>query len=212
MGDFERPCLVDIDTQVDFIRPSGALPVPGAETLIPIWRELTEFGEANKLPMIASVDSHGQNDAEFEQFQPHCVAGTPGQVKVPETLAVNHQFISNDKADKTVDFDVQVILEKQTLDVFSNVMAEDVFATVPCTTFAVYGVATEYCVRIAVLGLLARGHRVHVVSDAIQALDPAEGERALAEMANAGAAFIQSAVLLDKVRQHLANPPLDSSR
>jgi len=139
------------------------------------------------------------------------VRGTPGQAKIPETLAADHQYIPNNKRDATIDFEVQLILEKQNVDVFSNVMAAEVFTTIPCTTFAVYGVPTEYSVRVAVLGLLSRGHRVHLLSDAVLALHVAEGERALAEMANAGAAFIQSAALMGKVRQHLANLPLNPS-
>ena len=39
-------------------------------------------------------------------------------------------------------------------------------------TFVVYGVATDYCVRAAVEGLLARGCRVAVVADAVRAIDP----------------------------------------
>jgi len=205
MAVFDRPCLVDIDTQVDFVLPSGALYVPGAEELIPIWRQLTEFGEVNRLPMIASVDCHGSNDPEFEEYPPHCVVGTPGQAKIAETLAAKYQSIPNDERETTVDFDVQVILEKQAIDVFTNVRAEEILGSVPCTTFAVYGVTTEHCVRAAVLGLRRCGHRVHVLSDAVKPLDPAAGERALAEMANAGASFIHSAAFLDKVRQHLAN-------
>ena len=38
-------------------------------------------------------------------------------------------------------------------------------------TFVVYGVATDYCVRAAVNGLLARGCRVAVVVDAVRAID-----------------------------------------
>lgn len=205
MALFKRPCLVDIDTQVDFVLPSGALYVPGAEELIPVWRQLTEFGVANRLSMLASVDCHRPDDPEFAQYPPHCVAGTPGQSKIAETIATNHQFIPNDEREITVNFEVQVILEKQAIDVLTNVRAEGIFGAVPCTTFVVYGVTTEHCVCAAVLGLRGRGHRVHVLSDAVKPLDLAEGERALAEMANAGAGFIQSTAFIDKVRQHLAH-------
>jgi len=208
MGSFENPCLVDIDTQVDFVLPHGALYVPGADEIIPVWERLTEFGVANRLIMLASVDCHAPDDPEFARYPPHCVVGTEGQRKIAETLAPDHLFISNDERDATIDFSKQVILEKQSLDVFTNVHADQIFGAVPCSTFAVYGVATEYCVRAAVLGLLSRGYRVHVVSDAVKALDPRAGENALAEMASAGASFITSSALMDKVRQHKANRPL----
>jgi nicotinamidase/pyrazinamidase len=208
MGIFSKPCLVDIDTQIDFVRPEGALYVHGAQRLVPLWRELTAFGETNSLPMIASVVAHGEQDPESRPLPPHCVVGTPGQLKIPETLAMKYQFVPNERRDTTIDFETQVILEKQNLDVFTNVHAAEVFGMVQCSTFVLYGVTTEYSVRAAAFGLMAANHRVHVLSDAIKAIDDAAGERVLAELANAGAAFIQSAVFFDKVRQHLANRAL----
>jgi len=50
----------------------------------------------------------------------------------------------------------------------------------------VVGVATEFCVRAAALGLRSRGIDVAVVLDAVRAVDPAAGERALAEVRAAG--------------------------
>jgi len=204
MAIFERPCLVDIDTQADFALPTGALYVPGTEEVIPIWKQLTEFGQANRLPMLASAERHRPDDPEFAHCAAHCIEGTAGQEKIPETLAARHQVIPFDKRDSTIDFQSQIIMEKPAVDIFSNAQAAQIVAAVSCSTFAVYGLATEGAVRLAVLGLLQRGCRVHLLSDAIRAFDPAAGERALAEIANAGAGFIQSATFIEKVRQHLA--------
>ena len=60
----------------------------------------------------------------------------------------------------------------------------------PAERYVVYGVATEYCVRAAVLGLLRRGRSVALVEDAIRAVDPAQGEAALREMQAAGARLV----------------------
>jgi nicotinamidase/pyrazinamidase len=196
---------MDIDTQVDFAFPTGALYVPGAEELIPVWKKLTELGQANHLPMVASMDCHRPDDPEFAQYSPHCIVGTSGQRKIAETLCDNHQIISPEEGDVTVDFRSQLILEKNALDIFTNAKAAQIFAAISCSTFAVYGLTTEHGVRAAVMGLLQRGYRVHVISDAVRPLDPAVGERTLAELANAGAAFIQSATFIEKVRQHFAH-------
>jgi len=203
MATFERPCLVDIGTQFDFVRPQGALYVRGAWELIPIWKQLTDLGQSLRLTMIATVDSHILDDPEFADCPPHCVVGTVGQSKIPETLAAYHQFIRRDHY-STIDFDAQVILEKVTVDIFAEPYAETVFGAVQCSTFVVYGVTTERSVRAAVLGLLMRGLPVHVISDAVRTAVPAAGERALAEMASAGADFVQSAAFIENVRQQVA--------
>lgn len=205
MGFFDRPCLVDIDTQVDFVQPSGALFVPGADELIPVWEKLTEFGESHNLPMLASSDSHREDDPEFSEFPPHCVKGTEGHRKIEETLCKDHQVIENVAGDATIDFDNQLVLEKPALNLFESVRADEILGAIPCSTFAVYGVTTEYCIRLAVLGLLDRGYSVHVIFDAIKAIDADAGERALAEMANAGAAFITAQTFMDRVTQALGN-------
>ncbi len=61
-------------------------------------------------------------------------------------------------------------------------------------TLLVTGLATDYCVRGAVLDALANGHRVYLVEDAIRAVDvhPGDGRRAIAEMTEAGAQTITS--------------------
>ena len=53
----------------------------------------------------------------------------------------------------------------------------------------VYGVATDYCVRAAVLGLLKRGCRVTVVEDAIAPVEKQTGEESLKLMRGEGAVF-----------------------
>jgi nicotinamidase-related amidase len=53
--------------------------------------------------------------------------------------------------------------------------------------YVVYGVVTEICVYYAVRGLLETGRPVIVVSDAIECLKAADGQRALGELCAAGA-------------------------
>ena len=64
-------------------------------------------------------------------------------------------------------------LLKREFDVFSRPDADALVARYDAgrPTFVVYGVATDYCVRAAVEGLLARRCRVAVVVDAVRAID-----------------------------------------
>ena len=165
-----KTVFVDVDTQIDFLFPAGALYVPGAERLLPAIARLNHFAAAQGIPLISTTDAHSENDPEFRQWPPHCVAGTIGQLKPAETLVAN-----------------QIIVEKQALDVFSNPSFPALLERLAADRYVVYGVATDYCVRCAVTGLLATGKPVSLVTDAIAAVDPAAGERTIDEfMARGG--------------------------
>jgi nicotinamidase/pyrazinamidase len=85
----------------------------------------------------------------------------------------------------------QIILEKQTLDIFESRHANALLGRLGrAAEFIVFGVVTEYCVRFAAKGLLERGRRVSVVADAIEALSPEAGQRTISELAALGATFV----------------------
>lgn len=82
----------------------------------------------------------------------------------------------------------QILLEKQTLDIFQSRHAEELVQKLgKRAEFLVFGVVTEYCVNFAARGLLQRGRRVAIVRDAIETLREEDGENALAELRSAGA-------------------------
>jgi nicotinamidase/pyrazinamidase len=92
-----------------------------------------------------------------------------------------------------------VILEKNTLDVFDNPNADVLLGQLspaglpafdPDVEFVVFGVVTEYCVRLTVDALLRRGRRVAVVTDAVQSLVSAKGAQILKELQSRGARLL----------------------
>ena len=159
-----KTVFVDVDTQIDFMFPAGALYVPGAERLLPAIARLNHFAAAQGIPLISTADAHSENDPEFRQWPPHCVAGTTGQRKPAETLVAD-----------------QIIVEKQALDVFSNPDFPALLDRLAADRYVVYGVATDYCVRLAAAGLLSTGKPVALVTDAIAAVNPEDGARTLDE-------------------------------
>jgi nicotinamidase/pyrazinamidase len=187
----QKTVFWEVDAQADFMLPGGKLYAPGAEKIIPnIERLVTAAIEAGAL-VVSSGDSHPEGDPEFERFPPHCLRGTAGARIVPEGLAPNFCTIPND-ASRSMPNHVlsfpQVIFEKQTLDVFDNPHASALVARLPADAeYVVFGVVTEYCVKCAAKGLLERGRKVAIVKDAIEALDPADGRRALDELQAQGA-------------------------
>src|SRR5258708_527735 len=182
--------LIDVDTQNDFLLPVGALYVPGAEKLIPTFERIYNFARAKQIPVIASVDAHSDRDPEFASWPPHCIAGTLGQAKIPGTLLAGALTIPN-RAGAAIPDAPQVIVEKQTIDVFETATMAAVVAARPAKRYVVFGVVTEICVWTTVQGLRKGGHAVEVVTDAIASLDPSgKGRASLDAMASAGASFI----------------------
>ena len=205
----------DVDTQADFMLPGGSLYVPGAERIIPNLKRLTDAARQERVLLIGDACVHAPNDPEFQQFPPHCVAGTPGAELIPETRADRVLFIPN-RAGTVVPEDLspyqQVVLEKQTLDVFDNPNTEIVLERATRITdgnaeIYVFGVVTEYCVRLAAKGLLERGRHVALVRDAIETLKREEGAKAVEELTSLGARLVtteQALAALDQSRSRSA--------
>ena len=182
----------DVDTQVDFMLPSGLLPVPGAVSLLPNLGRLTAGARAAGLTIVHTADDHEPHDDEIsaepdfvETFPAHCVRGTEGAHRLPETAA------APDAADIPPDGDgidmaavaaaPEIVLRKNRFDAFSNPAAVPLLRALAPETVVVYGVALEVCDRYAVEGMLALdpGLDIVVVEDAVAALEPARGKELL---------------------------------
>jgi len=132
----------------------------------------------------------------FEEFVLTILAtikGTSGAELIPEAQAPNRLVVPNLQGTplpENVSSYQQIVLEKNTLDVFDNPNTDALLnhpdlvslTSDPNLEFVVFGVATEYCVRVEVEGLLRRGRRVTVVSDAIRSLDPVQWTRVLEDL------------------------------
>jgi len=171
-----KPVFFDIDTQIDFMFPAGALYVPGAERLVPIIAQLNHSAEI----VVSTMCAHTGNDPEFRQWPPHCIVGTTGQLKPQSTTRASGQ----------------IILEKQKFDLFSNPNLPKLLGELAADEYVVYGVVTEYCVKLAALGLLKTGKPVTLVTDAIQSLRAEDGESTIQAFTAAGGKLATSSKLL----------------
>jgi len=192
--------FVDVDTQADFMLPGGRLYVPGAEKLLPTLARLRDFAEQHNIPVLTCTDAHPTDAKEFEQLPPHCVRGTPGQLKVPETLVHKYMIVPQERRTLLTDEELyryrQWILEKDDLDLFTNPQADDLVKRLDAEQYVVYGVATEYCVRFAVKGLLERKRPVTLLVDAIREIKPEDGQAVLRELQAGGAKLAESKEVL----------------
>jgi nicotinamidase/pyrazinamidase len=198
----------DVDTLYDFMRSDGKLYVPGSEEIIPALETLTAFAHAHRIPIVASADNHDSADAEISDapdwkttFPPHCMRGTAGQLKIAESALVDPLVIEPEPEDADAlgrrirahrgDF----LLNKRTLDVFSNANVLTLLAALAPEAIVVYGVATDFCDRYTVEGLLRHrpGAELFLVTDAVRAIYPEEGARLVAQWTELGVRLVTSA-------------------
>jgi len=177
----------DIDSQLDFLYPSGALYVPGAERVLTAIAGLNRQAASEGSIVVSTVDAHTEDDPEFRVWPHHCVAGTWGQRKAESTLLDGRVLIPNRPGDLAIEGARQIIVEKQTVDVFAAPNLARVIERLQADRYIVYGVVTEICVLYAVRGLVKSGKPVQVMLNAIRSLTDEASAKALAEMRALGA-------------------------
>ncbi len=160
--------------------------MPGAERIVPAIAHLNRFAAQRGIPLVSTTDAHFEDDAEFNIWPQHCVAGTIGQHKAESTLLEKRVVVPNRECDLAIEGAQQIIVEKQTVDVFAAPNLSRVLERLGADRYVVYGVVTEICVLYAARGLLKMGKPVTVVTDAIEALNPRDSDRALEEIGSSG--------------------------
>ena len=204
----------DVDTQVDFMRPEGKLYVPGAVEIGPALAELTRAAARPGIVRVASVCDHVLEDDEISDtpdfrntFPPHCLRGTPGQAKVPETALADPLVVPNRPEDpallasRLARHAGEVLIEKNHFDVFTNPNTSAVLDTLAPDTIVVYGVAQDVCDAHAIAGFLKRGGlRVVFVEDAARPIDAARGAALLADWKRQGVEVMRTAEVLAAFR------------
>ncbi|HKU58157.1 MAG TPA: isochorismatase family cysteine hydrolase [Gaiellaceae bacterium] len=191
--------LWDVDTQVDFVRADGKLAVPGAEDVLPQMKLLVDAARAAGVPHVASADDHELTDTEISEtpdfsatYPPHCLRGTHGAEKVPETQQLDPVPLAlTDVPDRWLRGREFLLLKKH-FDVFTNPNAERLLALLDPEAIVVFGVATDVCDDAAIRGLLARGRRVIFVEDASRGLDEARTAACTAAWRDAGVRFAEA--------------------
>jgi nicotinamidase/pyrazinamidase len=194
--------LWEVDAQADFMLPGGKLYVPGAEKIMANLNRLVEQARQSRVLLISSADAHQPDDPEFREWPVHCVKGTAGAELVPEARAARQLVIPNREnfvfPDDLPSYQ-QVLLEKNTLDVFDNPNTDPLLSRLAASQkssggsnpdFLVFGVVTEYCVHLAADGLLRRGYGVSIIRDAIQSREEKKGREILGELESRGARLI----------------------
>ncbi|HET7109597.1 MAG TPA: cysteine hydrolase family protein [Gemmatimonadales bacterium] len=177
----------DVDTQYDFMRQDGCLYVPDSESIIPTLKRLTDYAHARGTPIVASADDHESGHRELSAdpdflttFPPHCMRGTPGQEKIPETALRNPLVIQPEPEDpitlgaRIAGHDGDFLLLKHWFDVFTNANVGTLLEALRPVHIVLYGVALDVCDRYAIEGLLQHQPEstLWFVTDAARAIRP----------------------------------------
>jgi nicotinamidase/pyrazinamidase len=193
--------LWDVDTQADFMLPAGKLYVPGAEETAPAMRRLVEAASEAGIVHVASADDHELTDPEISvnpdfqnTYPPHCLRGTRGAQKIPETEQANPFPFSlvpypPGLVPELVADHREILLLKKNFNVFTNPNTDPLVDALDPAEIVVFGVATDVCDDAAIRGFLLRGRRVRFVEDAARGLDEARVAACVAAWRDAGVEF-----------------------
>ena len=178
--------LIVVDMQNDFM-PTGVLPVPEADQIVPSINEYTKLFESKGLPVFFTRDWHPENHISFKGYggiwPPHCVQHTEG-AKFHKDLYIpsDNKFIISKGTSQ--DFDAY--------SGFQGTILNDLLKERGIKRIFVCGVATDYCVKNTVLGGLNLGYQTFVLEDAIKGVNvkPDDSKKAIDTMLKNGAVFI----------------------
>jgi len=174
--------LLIVDVQNDFC-PGGALAVPDGDKVVPVINRLM-----GQFPVIvASKDWHPKDSVHFKKWPPHCVRDTRGADFHPGLDASKIQKVFL-KGTRNKD-DGYSAFEAASEDLEKFLKSKGVDELYVC------GLATDYCVKASALDAEKYGFETFVVEDAVAAfgVKPGDGEKALAQMRQAGITLIASA-------------------
>ena len=175
--------LLLVDVQNDFC-PGGALAVADGDAVVPALNAWIAAARQGGARVFASRDWHPIDHMSFADrggiWPPHCVQGTPGAAFHPD-LQLPDDAVVVTKADQS---------EREAYSAFDSGELADELLAAGIERLWVGGLATDYCVKASVLDAVQLpGLEVHVIADAIRAVDaaPGDGDAALDAMRAAGA-------------------------
>ena len=182
----------DVDTQYDFMHKDGKFYIQNAEEIIPNLNTITQFAATKNIPIFASIDNNGFGN----------VADEWSQLKIPETRLGDAAVVPNKKLGnkkiRQLKKEYKLLIEKQEHNAFSNPNLKSILKG--AKKVYVYGVATDYCVKEAVLELRNMKIETYVIKDAIKPIFKKNEKKDLALFRKKGAKFLTTQQLLGKKR------------
>ncbi len=187
-----KQILIDIDTQKDFLLAGGKDCIRNHRRVLAHIRRVMAWARYRDVPIISTAEIRPNGD---EAVGP-CIDGSDGQKKIRYTLFDNQvTFAADGNTDLPRDMlrrYRQVILHKRCVDPFDEPRIDRLLSEVRANEFILIGAGLEGAIKATALGLLQRGKRVIVVSDAVGSHNKKEAKLALRKMEAKGAKLIDT--------------------
>jgi nicotinamidase/pyrazinamidase len=182
--------LLVVDLQNDFADPKGSLYVRGGDEVVPLANREIGRAAAAGAKVVYTQDWHPETTPHFAKdggiWPVHCVRDTWGAQFHPE-LHVEGPVVRKGRGgeDGYSGFSMRHPISGEA----TPTELETVLRRGGVSRLVICGLATDYCVKETAIDGLAKGFEVHVLPEAVRAveLEPGDGERAIEAARRAGA-------------------------
>ena len=176
----ERPTLLIIDVQHDFIDADGAVPCPatstsGVDEMVSNVKKLVDAAQASKIPTIFTKETHRPDmkdmGRELDGDEPeHCLEGTKGPIILDEVLPGEQPR------------EYQYLVPKRRYSAFVNTDIMTLLSGFKTDTIILTGAATNVCVHYTGADAHQLDFRIKVVEEATAGSSKESHEAALAAL------------------------------
>jgi nicotinamidase/pyrazinamidase len=191
--DFDpRTALVVVDVQNDFADPQGSLYVQGGAEVIDVVNDAVRSAGAAGATVAYTQDWHPADTPHFAKdggvWPVHCVAGTWGAELHP-ALVVEGEHVRKGTGGED-GYSGFTMADPRTRATTSTGLVE-LLRQRGVEKVVVAGLATDYCVKATAIDAVELGFPTTVLTAAVRPveIEDGDGERALAEMRDAGVAL-----------------------
>lgn len=204
------PVILDLNSQRDLLAADGACPVFQAEKLHDPLKRLFVFAQRNQMPVISTrfnqqVTPTCSTTSGSSAGKVICVPTTGGYQKMPFTnLRKRKEWPRDCGTDLPVDgfrTTQQFVFDLPNMNLFECPRLDRLLSESTVELFLVAGSPLEWTVRTTVLGLLARRHKVAMITDCLGKWDPYEGDMALRQIESKNVEWFTVQQVSDKFSQ-----------
>ena len=189
----QETALVVVDVQNDFADRNGAIYVIGGEEVVPVINSAIAAARSAGGRVVYTADWHPPSTPHFAKdggtWPVHCVGDTWGAEFHPN-LIVDGPVVR--KGTGGEDGYSGFTMKDPEGDAVTPTGLQDQLERWGIKKVVVCGLATDYCVKATALDGVGAGFEVALLEDAVRSVDleAGDGERAIAEMSDAGCELI----------------------